>query len=118
MGACPTSAVLRLFSFVAEATPLEGDLPTGSGLGSFLSCQREIILSISLVTGKRRTTNRSRMTNRSARAGTKHDSAPEERGVDGRSKSQSRFQTIRAWAGEARLGLEQFRNDRVRKVYS
>eukprot|EP00752_Nemacystus_decipiens_P003390 g3137.t1 len=84
----------RVFSFLAGNTPLKGDLPRGSGLDDFLTCQGEVVMTLSL--------------SRPAKMG-----------------KRSRHRVSRAgktpWlssgrAGEAKLGLGQFRNDHVQKI--
>ena len=86
----------RVFSFLAGDTPLKGELPKGSGLDTFLTCQKEIVLTLSL--GPPANNNRSRARQQqSIRGGAVAWPSP------GR-------------VGEARLGLGQFRNDHVQKV--
>lgn len=88
----------RVFSFLADDTPLKGELPRGSGLDTFLACQREVVLTLGL------------------------DLAP-----SGSSSSKSNHRKDCQWQrqgestwfeplAEARLGLDQFRNDHVQKV--
>lgn len=95
----------RVFSFLAADTPLEGDLPRGSGLDTFIACQREVVLRLEVASGKKKIATRRPEANLRG-AG--------ERVAPGR-RSGARL----AWgAGESRLDLSQFRNEHVRKVGS
>lgn len=92
-----------MFSFLAADTPLEGDLPKGSGLDTFITCQREVTISLNLTPRKK------------TRADGGHRRAPGS--APGGVVPNGGF--AESWtgrAGEARLGLGQFRNGHIQKV--
>lgn len=104
-----------MFSFLAADTPVEGDLPKGSGLDTFIRCQREIVLSLTLAP-----TRNKRKGGGNAIVGDSPDERNCQGGAEASANSHRPFvgEGLRAAgrAGEARLGLEQFRNDHIRKV--
>ncbi|CAM9862354.1 unnamed protein product, partial [Hapterophycus canaliculatus] len=124
---------LRVFSFLAGNTPLEGELPKGCGLDTFLTCQREILLTLSLTPSGKSNGCRKAQDGEKVKLNKGHDTGEQRNGniavvpnggtsisakVDGEQKD---FSMQRSWlssgrAGEAKLGLGQFRNDHVRKI--
>lgn len=84
----------RVFSFLAGDTPLKGELPKVSGLDDFLTRQREVVMTLSLA----RTAKISK------------------RGRRQQPRGGNPVWLASGWAGEAKLGLGQFRNDHVQKI--
>eukprot|EP00903_Cladosiphon_okamuranus_P014535 g13482.t1 len=84
----------RVFSFLAADTPLKGELPRGSGLDDFLTWQREVVMTLSLAPTAKTS----------------------KRGRHQQPRGGEPPWLASGWAGEAKLGLRQFRNDHVQKV--
>lgn len=125
----------RVFPFLAGNTPLRSELPRGCGLDTFLACQSEILLTLSVSPagsrgnggvgkagerGKTGDQHRNRAQHKGHAATTSDcggaGSSPGGVGGSGESVGRDRSWMLSGRAGEARLGLGQFRNGHVRKI--
>lgn len=119
---CATNTT-RVFSFLSPATSLKGGLPKGSGLDKFLSAQREeIVMSLDLISSHKmslpKRTRRQRQID--GDGGDISEGRRNSAGGGSRRDGMSGSKRLRAveHIGEARLGLGQFRNDHVDKVWA
>lgn len=111
-----------MFSFLAANTPVEGELPKGSGLDTFLRCQRDIVLRLTLAPTRRTKKGRGNAVagdSPGAELKVRGAGEDEEEGANSYSRGPivgGGAGAAERTAGEARLGLGQFRSDHIRKV--
>lgn len=117
------SPPLRVFSFLCAGTPLKGDLPKGGGLETFINLQREVVVSLDLVCNNKKIGNKNKNKTKNTFAHNLDDHVQHGAVMENDARSIGAAvgvggKRVAGRAGEARLGLEQFRNDHIGKVAS
>lgn len=110
-----------MFYFLCAASGFEGgSSDTGTGLDEFVSAQREVIVTLCLVprgfAKRRNKRTRAVMGGEEDHAGTRQNPHPSCKRDGRRVGIEAARRRLAGPAGEARLGLEQFRHGHIGKV--